>query len=180
MYGGCPAPFAGGNHVVRCVFNNVITTVAGTPGVSGSSGNGGCVRSAAFWAWCSLAPSPLSFSFRTNPLRSPATAALLNWPVAVIADGQGLGGWLVSDFFNNCVRRVTPGGVIFAIAGQCGAAGSFAGDGGFATRFACSESLGRVIPLSGCNFHAPLQRVSLWTPRPDGRRLCAVRFLRLR
>lgn len=65
---------------------------------------------------------------------SPATSALLNWPTAVIHDGQGLGGWLVSDFNNNCVRKVTPGGVIFTIAGQCGAAGAFAGDNGPATR----------------------------------------------
>ncbi len=86
------------NSLVRKVSAaGVITRVAGTVGTTGSAGDDG-----------------------------PATDAQLDGPtgVAVTADG----GFLVADFFNNKVRKVSAGGVITRVAGT-GTAGSFGDDG---------------------------------------------------
>jgi hypothetical protein len=65
-----------GNQVVRYVTAaGILTTVAGTAGSSGTTGDGGL-----------------------------ATSARLNNP-AISADGTG--GWLVTDTWNNVVRRLT-------------------------------------------------------------------------
>jgi NHL repeat len=89
-----------GNERVRRVSPaGTITTVAGT-GTAGFSGDGG-----------------------------PATAAQLNVPGAVAATADG--GFLIADFANNRVRRVSPAGTITTVAGT-GTAG-FSGDGGRAT-----------------------------------------------
>jgi hypothetical protein len=58
-----------------------------------------------------------------------ATAAELNTPTGVAATADG--GFLIADFANHRVRRVSPGGTITTVAGT-GAPG-FAGDGGPAT-----------------------------------------------
>src|SRR6516164_1931749 len=59
----------------------------------------------------------------------PATGASLNNPYGVAADAAG--NVYVSDYSNNRVRRISPGGIITTIAGT-GVAG-FGGDGGPAT-----------------------------------------------
>jgi hypothetical protein len=58
-----------------------------------------------------------------------ATAAALDLPVDVAATRDG--GFLIADYGNNRIRRVSPGGTITTVAGT-GAEG-FSGDGGPAT-----------------------------------------------
>jgi hypothetical protein len=58
-----------------------------------------------------------------------ATAAKLDLPVDVAATRDG--GFLIADYINNRIRRVSPGGTITTVAGT-GAEG-FSGDGGAAT-----------------------------------------------
>jgi NHL repeat len=88
------------NHRIRRVSpEGTISTVAGN-GTEGFSGDGG-----------------------------PATAAQLDLPVAVAATRDG--GFLIADYLNNRIRRVSPAGTITTVAGV-GAEG-FSGDGGPAT-----------------------------------------------
>ncbi|MDX2219215.1 MAG: Ig-like domain repeat protein, partial [Burkholderiales bacterium] len=58
-----------------------------------------------------------------------ATAAQLSSPRSVAVDGAG--NLYIADTFNQCIRRVTPGGIISTVAGN--ATGGFSGDGGAAT-----------------------------------------------
>jgi predicted lipoprotein with Yx(FWY)xxD motif len=88
------------NHRIRRVSPaGTITTVAGN-GTEGFSGDGGA-----------------------------ATAAELDLPVDVAATRDG--GFLIADYGNNRIRRVSPAGTITTVAGS-GAEG-FSGDGGRAT-----------------------------------------------
>jgi hypothetical protein len=88
------------NHRIRRVSPaGIITTVAGS-GAEGFSGDGG-----------------------------PATAAKLDLPIDVAATRDG--GFLIDDYINNRIRRVSPNGTITTVAGT-GAEG-FSGDGGPAT-----------------------------------------------
>ena len=105
------------NSLVRKVSaGGVITRVAGTVGTTGSAGDDG-----------------------------PATDAQLDGPtgVAVTADG----GFLVADFFNNKVRKVSAGGVITRVAGT-GTAGSF-GDDGPATDAQLNGPAGVAVTADG-------------------------------
>jgi hypothetical protein len=86
------------NNLVRKVSaDGMITRVAGTAGTAGSGGDDG-----------------------------PATGAQFDGPagIAVTADG----GFLIADFFNNKVRKVSADGVITRVAGT-GTAGSGGDDG---------------------------------------------------
>src|SRR5262249_52290824 len=59
----------------------------------------------------------------------PATAAKLGFPDSVSATADG--GYLISDYEFNRVRRVSPAGTITTVAGSGGLGqGGFAGDGG--------------------------------------------------
>jgi len=75
----------------------------------------------------------------------PATDAQLNGPagVAVTADG----GFLIADFSNNRVRKVSAGGVITRVAGT-GTVGSF-GDDGPATSAQLHNSAGVAATPDG-------------------------------
>jgi hypothetical protein len=59
----------------------------------------------------------------------PATAARLHGPLGVAVTPDG--GFLIADSGNNRIRRVTPDGTIFTVAGA--GAGGLSGDGGLAT-----------------------------------------------
>jgi hypothetical protein len=59
----------------------------------------------------------------------PATAAELDLPVAVAVTRDG--GFLIADYLNNRIRRVSPDGTITTVAGTGG--WGFSGDGGPAT-----------------------------------------------
>lgn len=76
--------------------SGIITTIAGN-GTPGYSGDGG-----------------------------PATAALLNAPMDVVADN--FGNIFIADWTNHCVRKINPSGIITTIAGN-GSKG-YSGDGG--------------------------------------------------
>jgi hypothetical protein len=75
----------------------------------------------------------------------PATAAQLNFPtgVAVTADS----GFLIADFGNQRVRRVSPTGTITTVAGN-GTAGS-AGDGGLATAAQLNNPVAVAVSADG-------------------------------
>jgi len=104
------------NHRIRDVTPaGAIGTVAGT-GVAGDSGVGGA-----------------------------ATAAALNAPAGVAADGNG--NIFIADTGNNAIRLVTPDGAIHTIAGQ-GQAG-FGGDGGAAASALLNAPAGMVLDGAG-------------------------------
>ncbi len=61
----------------------------------------------------------------------PATAATLTSPADLARDDDG--SLFIADPWVNCVRRISPDGIIDTVAGVCGAERDFAGDGGPAT-----------------------------------------------
>ena len=103
-----------GNNAIRMVDTfGIITTVAGTGSITGAfSGDGG-----------------------------PATAAELNAPVGIKADGAG--NLYIADVGNNRIRLVDATGTISTIAGN-GTAG-FSGDGGIATSAMLNSPIGVAV-----------------------------------
>jgi uncharacterized protein (TIGR03437 family) len=93
----------------------------------------------------------------------PATKALLNHPRGVAVDGAG--NVYFADSFNNRIRMITPGGIIYTIAGT-GAAG-YAGDGGPAILAQLKFPTG--VTVSGANLYvvdSDNHAVRLLTPSP--------------
>ena len=161
------------NAVVRKVSaDGVITRVAGTTGTSGSAGDDGPATDAQLDTPTGVAVTAdggfLIADFSNNRVRKvsaggvitrvagtgtagsagddgPATDAQLNGPagVAVTADG----GFLITDFFNSRVRKVSAGGVITRVAGT-GTVGSF-GDDGPATNAQLHNSAGVAATPDG-------------------------------
>lgn len=149
-----------GNSTVRRVdaVTGLITTVAGMPGVSGYAGDGGLAMSAKLNSPQGLAFTPsgdlVIADTGNNVIRvltlsdgkiqtvagkgsagysgdgGAATAAQLSapWGVAVRSDGA----IAIADLNNNCVRLVSPAGVMTTVAGN-GTLG-FTGDSGDATQ----------------------------------------------
>lgn len=141
------------NYRIRLVSSTgTITTVAGT-GIPGFSGDGGPASQARIGAPRAIAGTPdggyliadtdnqrirkvSSAGIITTVAGSgaagfsgdngPATAAALNRPYAAVPTADG--GYLVTDTFNQRIRRVSPAGVITTVAGT-GASG-FSGDNG--------------------------------------------------
>jgi hypothetical protein len=108
-----------GAHRIRKVdLNGTITTFAGT-GVQGFSGDGG-----------------------------PATAAAMNNPTSVMADGAG--NIYISDQYNERVRVVNSSGIITTVAGN-GVEG-FSGDGGPATSASLDHPGGLAMDSAGSLF----------------------------
>ncbi len=141
----------GNSRIRRIGTNGVISTVAGG-GVAGFAGDGGQARSASLNAPQGVAVALdgglLIADTANNRIRrvdpqgvittaagssaaafagdgAPATDAALSSPVGVAP--LRLGGFVVADTGNDRLRRVTPLGTIFTIAGG---AGGLAGDGG--------------------------------------------------
>ena len=75
----------------------------------------------------------------------PATSASLNAPLGVTADDNG--NIYISDTGNNCVRQVTPDGIIHLAGGTC--TDGFAGDGGPALAAWMSTPGGILLDGSG-------------------------------
>jgi trimeric autotransporter adhesin len=146
-----------GNNMVRKVSaGGVITRVAGT-GTAGSAGDDGPATDAQLNAPAGVAATAnggfLIVDQNNSLVRKvsadglitrvagtvgatgsagddgPATDAQLDGPTGVTVTADG--GFLIADFFNNMVRKVSAGGVITRVAGT-GATGS-AGDDGLAT-----------------------------------------------
>jgi trimeric autotransporter adhesin len=161
------------NAVVRKVSaGGVITRVAGTTGTSGSAGDDGPATDAQLDTPTGVSATAdggfLIADFANNRVRKvsaggvitrvagtgtagsagddgPATDAQLNGPagLAVTADG----GFLIADFFNSRVRKVSAGGVITRVAGT-GTVGSF-GDDGPATSAQLHNSAGVAVTADG-------------------------------
>jgi hypothetical protein len=162
------------NNVVRKVSaDGVITRVAGTTGTSGSAGDGGPATDAQLNGPIGVAVTAdggFLIADQNNAVvrkvsadgvitrvagttgtsgsagdDGPATDAQLDTPtgVAVTADG----GFLIADFFNSRVRKVSAGGVITRVAGT-GTVGSF-GDDGPATTAQLHNSAGVAATPDG-------------------------------
>ncbi len=161
-----------GNHVVRKVdAAGTITTVAGN-GSAGFSGDGGPARSAMLDAPGGLAVDGAgnlyiadSGSGRIRKVAAggtitrvagngvqgfagdggPAVNAEFNYPRGLAVDGKG--NLYIADAFNNRVRMVTAGGLIFTVAGD-GEAG-YAGDGGVAAGGRLNAPMGVAVDGQG-------------------------------
>lgn len=163
-----------GNHIIRRIdaFSGIITTVAGTPGVEGYTGDGAAATLAklTFPEGVALdeAGNLLIADTGNNVIRKvdaatgimgtvagtgvagfngdgqEATSAQLNspWSVAVAQDGS----FYIADLTNNRVRKVSLG-MISTIAGT-GTRG-FMGDGGLATLATLGEPAAVVIDPAG-------------------------------
>ena len=139
------------NHTIRLMaMDGTVSTYAGTPGVSGQSN--GSANSAQFDLPNGLALGPdgtlyvsdygnscirvISPTAQVRTLAGQAgtvgyydatgTAALFNLPVGIALDATG-NVW-VADTHNNAIRRITPAGVVNAMAGS-GLAGNADGSG---------------------------------------------------
>ncbi len=74
-----------------------------------------------------------------------AISAQLNFPVALTVDTSG--NVFIADADNNCVRKVSPGGIITTVAGN-GVVG-FSGDGGPATSAQINDPEGVAVDAAG-------------------------------
>jgi sugar lactone lactonase YvrE len=74
----------------------------------------------------------------------PATAAMLNYPVAVDADAAG--NVYISDLFNNVIRKVASNGTISTFAGDPSASNTVLGDGGPALKAFISPEHMTIAP----------------------------------
>jgi large repetitive protein len=164
-----------GNHIVRRVdaVTGMMTTVAGTPGVQGYSGDGASAAQAQLTFPESVgldeAGDLLIADTGNNVIREvnaitgiirtvagtgvagfngdnqAATTAQLSspWSVAVAPDGS----IYIADLSNNRVRKVNPAGMISTVAGT-GPRG-FSGDGGSATAAVLGEPAAVAIDPAG-------------------------------
>jgi len=164
-----------GNYIIRRIdaFSGIITTVAGTPGVQGYTGDGAAATQAKliFPEGVALdeAGDLLIADTGNNVIREvdavtgfirtiagtgaagfngdgqAATSAQLNspWSVAVAQDGS----IYIADLTNNRVRKVSASGVISTVAGT-GTRG-FMGDGGLATQAMLGEPAAVAIDPAG-------------------------------
>jgi uncharacterized protein (TIGR03437 family) len=159
------------NHVVRKVTAaGVISTIAGN-GTAGSGGDGGAATSAQLHSPQGIAVDGSGNVYIADTQNArvrkitggtintvagsgtagfggdggAATSAQLNIPTGLAVDGAG--NLYISDFSNNRVRKVTPGGVITTLAGN-GLAG-YLGDGGPATGAQVTTPVGLATDASG-------------------------------
>jgi uncharacterized protein (TIGR03437 family) len=159
------------NQVVRKVTAaGVISTIAGN-GTAGSGGDGGSATSAPLHSPQGIAVDGSGNVYIADTQNArvrkitggtintvagsgtagfggdggAATSAQLNIPTGLAVDGAG--NLYISDFSNNRVRKVTPGGVITTLAGN-GLAG-YLGDGGPATGAQLTTPVGLATDVSG-------------------------------
>ena len=93
-----------------------------------------------------------------------ATSAQLNTPHAVAVDTAG--NLFIADYGNNCIRKVTPNGVISTVAGN-GSLG-YSGDGGPATSAQLFDPDGVVVDAAGNIFIADKGNSCVRKVTPDG------------
>jgi hypothetical protein len=163
------------NRVRKVTPAGGISTVAGN-GIAGSGGDGGPATSAQLNAPSGVAVDTAGNLFiadsgnsRVRKVTSsgvistvagngtqgfsgdggPATSAQLNAPSGVAVDTAGN---LFIASFNNCVRKVTPSGVISTVAGN--GIGGFSGDGGPATSAQLNAPSGVAVDTAGNLFIA--------------------------
>ena len=156
-----------GNNVIRKVSasDNKISTVAGN-GTAGYSGDGGAAVSATLFkpSWVSVDNAGNLYiadignyvvrKVNTSGIISTiagngtlgytgdgakASSAELGWPFAVVPDNSG--DIYISDYYNNCIRKVNSAGTISTVAGISGSPG-YSGDGSGAVNAKLSEPAG--------------------------------------
>jgi streptogramin lyase len=164
-----------GNQVIRRVSPaGTITTVAGMLTLSGSTGNNGPAIAAKLDSPTGvavtadggflIADSDNSAIRRVSPAGTittvagmlgasgstgdggPATAAKIDYPQGVVATADG--GFLIADYFNHAIRRVSAAGTITTVAGRLTSNGS-AGDGGPATAANLTNPTGVAVTADG-------------------------------
>jgi DNA-binding beta-propeller fold protein YncE len=95
----------------------------------------------------------------------PATLADLDMPIGVAVDNKG--NIYIADSYNNRVRRVSPDGIIWTIAGN--GENGFGGDGGPATTAKLSHPMGVAVDSRGNVYIADRQNNRIRRVTPDGR-----------
>ncbi len=146
----------GGNHTIRKISPaGVVTTLAGTAGVSGSADGTGAAASFRYPAGLAVDASGTVYvaDGGNPPIRkiSPAgvvttlagtagvtghadgtgAAASFNYPSDIDVDSSG--NLYVADTSNNTIRKVSPGGVVTTLAGTAGVTGHADGTGAAAS-----------------------------------------------
>src|SRR3990172_3769269 len=124
----------GNNRIRRVSPDGIITTVAGT-WLQGFSGDGG-----------------------------PATAATLNYPMAVAVGADGA--LFIADAGNTRIRRVSPDGIITTVAGTD--TGGFSGDGGPAIAAELNYPYGVAVGSDGAVFVSDTWNNRIRRVGPDG------------
>ena len=161
------------NHAIRKVSaSGVVTTLAGTPGVSGSNDDTGMgarfsspfalALDAAGNVWVTdhenhtvrkITPAGAVTTFAGTAGSAGAadgtgSAARFNFPVGIVVDAEG--NVYVADRNNRLIRKITPGGVVSTLAGAAGPSGDTDGTG-TAARFG---SLSNLAIDGGGNLYA--------------------------
>jgi uncharacterized protein (TIGR03437 family) len=169
------------NFAVRkvAVANGILTTVAGTLGKTGNSGDGGLATSATLQNPCGLAFDSAAnlyisdafnhnireVSAKTGTINTvvgtggfgatgdggPAAAATLGNPFDIALDAQG--DLFIVDGYNNSVRKVTAGPTP-TITRLAGSTVGYSGDGGPATAAQLNNPVGVAVDSSGAVYIA--------------------------
>lgn len=150
----------GGNRVIRKVNpSGIISTIAGTPGTYGYSGDGGLATAAQMGFPCGLCVDATGAIYVADAGKhvirrisasgiistvagtgvagysgngGPATSAQLSAPTDVSVDASG--NLYIADRDNHCIRKISTSGIISTVAGLGGSLNyGFTGDGGPAT-----------------------------------------------
>jgi sugar lactone lactonase YvrE len=178
------------NRIRKVTPDGVISTVAGT-GTKGYSGDGGAATSAQLYSPYGVAldaagnlfiadtwnerirkvtPGGVISTVAGNGHSSfsgdsgPATSASLSYPYGVTVDAAG--NLFIADHSNDCIRKVTPDGVINTVAG-IGTWG-FRGDGGPATLAQLGFPYGLAVDTAGNLFIADFLNSRVRKVTPDG------------
>ena len=166
-----------GNHVVREVNHatGIITTVAGTPGSSGYSGDGGAATSAVLGGPAGIAldgsnnldiaDNPINAIREVNSSTGIITTVLGNESQGYAGDGgaatqaqintpwnsavDSFGNLYIADSSNNVIRKVDSSGLISTVAGNHALGAGYSGDGGPATLAQLNGPAGIVVAASG-------------------------------
>jgi sugar lactone lactonase YvrE len=161
----------GNNRIRKVSLSGIISTVAGN-GTRGFSGDGGPATSASLagpdgvavdnagnlyiadlanYRIRRVSPAGMISTVAGNGAKGfsgdggPATSASLAGPEGVAVDAAG--NLYIADPSNYCVRKVSPSGIITAVAGN-GVSG-FSGDGGPATSAALAYPMGVAVDAAG-------------------------------
>ena len=173
-----------GNEVIREVdaTTGIITVVAGTPGSTTSSGDGGPATSASFHHLQGLTLDGANNLFVSDAPQlvrridavtgvistvagnvtlaagysgdgSAATSAQINNPVGLAVDSSG--NFYIADAGNRVVRMVSAStGFISTVAGQASSSCAFSGDGGVAINAALCDPEGVAVNAAGDTYIA--------------------------
>ena len=166
------------NYCIRKInTSGIISTIAGTPGVSGYTGDGGPATAATFWYPCDMVFDAAGNMYVTdewnNRIRKINTAGIISTfagagPTGFMSGGysgdggpasvadinfpagiviNAAGDIIFSDDGNYRIREISPAGIITTIAGD-GVVGSL-GDGGPATACEVNSAEGLCLDLAG-------------------------------